>query len=143
MAKSTSKEKVKGKSSEKTATTKKKTTTKKVTNAEKKVEAKKPVKKEIVMVQKQIVREKEEISNKKAERLFCLIVGALFVAFLILAINMVEFVPACLITLSLELFSICYYYRDNDNKKLVIYTLFGIGVGLLIFAVIFTIVNTI
>ena len=53
------------------------------------------------------------------------------------------FIPAFLITISLELFCIAYYYLEDKNKQNLVYGLFIFGVGLVIAAIIYTIFNTI
>ena len=49
--------------------------------------------------------------------------------------------PAALISFALFLFCICYYYIDDEKKKKLVYTLFGLGVLLIIIEVIYTMVK--
>ena len=86
--------------------------------------------------------EKVVKNNRFYEKARCYIVGVLFIILAILSINMVEFLPGTLIMLALLFFCICYYYRDNKEKQLLVYLLFGLGVGLLIFAVFYTLMET-
>ena len=86
--------------------------------------------------------EKVVKNNRFYEKAICYIVGVLFIILAILSINMVEFLPGTLIMLALLFFCICYYYRDNKEKQLLVYLLFGLGVGLLIFAVFYTLMET-
>ena len=81
-------------------------------------------------------------SNKTYEKAVCYVVGILFIILAVLSINMAEFLPGTIIMLSLLFFCICYYYRDDNEKQLLVYLLFGLGVGLLIFAVFYTLMET-
>ena len=74
-------------------------------------------------------------NNKFYEKAVCYVVGILF-------INMVQFLPGTIIMLSLLFFCICYYYQEDKEKQLLVYLLFGLGVGLLIFAVFYTLMET-
>ena len=46
-----------------------------------------------------------------------------------------------IISFALFLFCICYYYIDDEKKKKLVYTLFGLGVLLIIIEVIYTMVK--
>ena len=81
-------------------------------------------------------------SNRSYEKIICYIVGILFIVLSFLSFNMVEFLPSAIIMLSLLFFCICYYYRENKEKQLLVYLLFGLGVGFLIFAVFYTLMET-
>lgn len=81
-------------------------------------------------------------SNRFYEKMICYIVGILFVVLSILSFNMIEFLPSAIIMLSLLFFCICYYYKADKEKQLLVYLLFGLGVGLLIFAVFYTLMET-
>ena len=51
------------------------------------------------------------------------------------------FIPATLISFALFLFCICYYYIEDEKKKKLVYTLFGLGVLLIIIEVVYTLVK--
>jgi len=70
-----------------------------------------------------------------------LVVGVIFLVLLFFAITNEVFMPAALISFALFLFCICYYYIDDEKKKKLVYTLFGLGVLLIIIEVIYTMVK--
>lgn len=78
---------------------------------------------------------------KKVEVIISIVVGIAFLVLLCLAIVNKIFLPAALITFSLFLFCICYYYIDDENKKKLVYALFSLGVILIIIEVIYTLVR--
>lgn len=78
---------------------------------------------------------------KKAEFLIALLVGIIFLVMLGFAVCNRVFIPVTLVTFSMFLFSICYYYIEDKSKKKVVYILFSIGVLLIIAEVIYTLVN--
>lgn len=95
---------------------------------------------------KKIMKGKKSVDNKKLgakdyEKYSCYIVGLLILALVIAFIKNAIFLPALLITIGLELFCIAYYFIDNKSKKKLVYTLFVIGVALVLFAVIYTIIK--
>lgn len=81
-------------------------------------------------------------SNRSYEKVICYIVGILFIVLAVLSFNMIEFLPSAIIMLSLLFFCICYYYKEDKEKQLLVYLLFGLGVGLLVFAVFYTLMET-
>ena len=86
---------------------------------------------------------KKKDNTKIYEKLSCYIVGLMIILLIILVIKSIIFLPALLIFIGLELFSIAYYYIDNKSKKSLVYGLFEIGVFLVIIAIIYTIVKVI
>lgn len=80
---------------------------------------------------------------KRYEKYTCFVVGLIIVFLLFAVIKNSVFVPAFLITIGLELFCISYYYMDDRKKKDLVYGLFGVGVLLVLIAVIYTIVKTV
>ena len=72
--------------------------------------------------------------DKKIEKIFCYIVSIIVLVLIILTIKKIIFLPALLLMTSLLLFGLSYTIRDN-KKKWVIYTLFIIGVILVISAI--------
>lgn len=83
----------------------------------------------------------EESKLQKIEFYVTLGVGAAFLVFLVLAVMNTLYIPATLITFALFLFSICYYYIEEESKKRLVYTLFGLGVLLIIIEVVYTLVK--
>ena len=81
------------------------------------------------------------ITTKKIEELFCVIILIIFIVLLVNTFKRIQFLPACLIMGSLELFSIGYYLRDNKKKEKIVYTLFGVGLVLLFISVVYTIIH--
>jgi hypothetical protein len=98
---------------------------------------KKKAKKDIVQKSKKI---KE---GKTKEIIFCGVVALIFVILFVLSIGNNAYVPACSISMALELFCVCYYYVDDENKKPFVFSLFGIGLAFVLFAVIYTLINII
>ena len=78
---------------------------------------------------------------KKTEFVVTIIIGILFLGMLALAVCNRVFIPITLVTFAMFLFSICYYYIDDNDKKLLVYILFSIGVLLIVVEVIYTLVN--
>lgn len=72
--------------------------------------------------------------EKKIERIFCYIVSIIVLVLIILTIKNIIFLPALLLMTSLLLFGLSYTIRDS-KKKWLIYTLFIIGVILVISAI--------
>lgn len=72
--------------------------------------------------------------DKKIEKIFCYIVSIIVLVLLILTIKKIIFLPALLLMTSLLLFGLSYTIRDS-KKKWLIYTLFIIGVILVISAI--------
>lgn len=73
--------------------------------------------------------------NKETEKLFSIVSFFAFAVIFILSFMNSAFIPACMLMLSLFLFSICYMIKDD--KKNVVYILFVIGVGLIIGSLIY------
>lgn len=90
-------------------------------------------KKEVKKSDKKIIREGELIAT--------IIIGIIFLVLLGFAISDKVFIPITMVSFALLLFSICYYYIEEENKKILVYILFGIGILLIISEVIYTLVN--
>ena len=78
--------------------------------------------------------------NNDIEKMFIIVSSFAFVVTLILSIMNSKFIPSCMLMLSLLLFSICYLIRNNNNK-LYMYILYGVGVLLIIGSLIYTFVR--
>ena len=74
--------------------------------------------------------------NKDTQKLFSIVSFFAFVVTFILSFMNNAFIPACMFMLSLFLFTICYMIQDN--KKMIMYILFTIGVLLIIGALVYT-----
>jgi len=74
--------------------------------------------------------------NKDTERLFSIVSFFAFVVTFILSVMNNKFIPACMLMLSLFLFTICYMIQDN--KKILMYILFTIGVLLIVGSLVYT-----
>ena len=85
---------------------------------------------------------KDDNSIKNYEKYTCYVVGLVILLLMYAVIRNNIFMPALLITIGLEMFCISYYYLEDKTKKNIIYILFGIGVLLVVIAVIYTIVKT-
>lgn len=80
---------------------------------------------------------------RKVEFIITLIIGIIFLIMLGFAICNKIFIPITLISFSMFLFSICFYYLNDDKKRILVYVLFTVGVLLIIIEVIYTLVNII
>jgi len=100
------------------------------------------LKKEIKVSKKENKQKLSIKRIKQMQKVMCLLVAIIFVVLLIIAIKNYIFIPGTMIALALELFCICYYYIDNEDKKPLVYTFFGVGVALIIFEVIYIIIKT-
>lgn len=80
---------------------------------------------------------------KKVELIVSLVVGITFLVLLILSMSNVVFLPATLISFALFLFCICYYYIEDESKKKLVYTLFALGIILIVIEVVYTLVKII
>ena len=69
--------------------------------------------------------------------LFSLVSLFAFLVTLVLSFMNTKFIPSCMLMLSLLVFSICYVIKDK-NKKVVLYILYTVGVGLIIGSLIYT-----
>ena len=78
---------------------------------------------------------------RRTEFIIALSIGVIFLVMLGFAVYNKVFIPVTLVTFSMFLFSICYYYIEDKNKKKVVYILFSIGVLLILAEVIYTLVN--
>ena len=78
--------------------------------------------------------------NNETEKMFIIVSLFAFVVTLILSIMNNKFIPSCMLMLSLLLFSICYLIKDN-NKKIYLYKLYGVGELLIIGSLIYTFVR--
>ena len=80
---------------------------------------------------------------KENNNVFMFIVVSLlaFLVTLILSFMNSAFIPSCMLMLSLLLFSICYKIKD-DNKKMLMYILYFVGVLLIIGSLIYTFMKT-
>jgi len=120
-------------------------------NVEKKISKQEEIKKEVKKeVKKEKINKKEEKQtvkeieiSPKIEKIFCLIIAIIFVILSILSFSIKELIPATLITLSLELFSISYFTKEKNGSDKKVYLLFFAGVSILLFSVFYTIINTI
>lgn len=83
----------------------------------------------------------DSVKLKRTEFIITLVVGVIFLVLLFFAITNEVFMLAALISFALFLFCICYYYIDDEKKKKLVYTLFGLGVLLIIIEVIYTMVK--
>ena len=81
---------------------------------------------------------KDNKKNKnETEKMFSIVSLFAFVVTLILSIMNTKFIPSCMLMLSLLLFSICYIIKDN-NKKIYLYILYGVGVLLIVGSLVYT-----
>ena len=96
-----------------------------------------------VMKVKKSINKKTKEDIKIYEKYTCYVVGFIAVLLFASVIKNTIFIPAFLITIGLELFCIAYYFLDNKNKRDLVNVLFIVGVGLVIFAIIYTIIETI
>ena len=78
---------------------------------------------------------------KRIELIISLVVGIIFLVLLVLSMTNVVFLPATLILFALFLFCICYYYIEDESKKKMVYTLFTLGVILIVVEVIYTLIK--
>ena len=74
--------------------------------------------------------------NKDTERLFSIVSFFAFGVTFILSFMNHAFIPACMLMLSLFLFTICYMIQNN--KKTLMYILFTIGVLLIVGSLVYT-----
>lgn len=74
--------------------------------------------------------------NKNKEKLFSIVSLFAFLVTLILSFINGIFIPSCMLMLSLFLFSICYIIQEN--KKILMYILFILGVLLIIGSLVYT-----
>ena len=79
------------------------------------------------------------MNNKKLDNYNMVTVVSLFafIVTLILSTMNNKFIPSCMLMLSLLLFSICYTIKDN-NKKILLYILYTIGVLLIVGSLVYT-----
>ena len=103
----------------------------------------KVIEKEVKKEKKKNNKEKEIEISPKIEKPFCLIIAIIFVILSILSFSINELIPATLITLSLELFSISYFTKEKNGSDKKVYLLFFAGVSILLFSVFYTIIHTI
>ena len=75
--------------------------------------------------------------NKETQKLFTIVSLFAFIVTLVLSIMNTSFISACMLMLSLLIFSICYIIKDS-NKKVLLYILYVLGVGLIIGSLIYT-----
>lgn len=86
-------------------------------------------------------KEIDTVKFKDIQMAIAVIMGIVFLILLVCAITNEVFVPAVLISFALFLFCICYYYLEDKSKKKLVYTLFILGVILIITEVVFTVVK--
>ncbi|MDO5569583.1 MAG: hypothetical protein Q4G04_05715 [bacterium] len=84
-----------------------------------------------------------QVKIKKFLLVVCIIFGVLFVGVTVLAFLNPVFIPSAFIMAALVLFSISYYLSDDNKNKSLIYLLFGGGMALLLYAIIYTVLNQI
>ena len=77
--------------------------------------------------------------NKETQKLFTIVSLFAFIVTLILSTMNTSFISACMLMLSLLIFSICY--RLKDDKKILVYILFTVGVLLIIGSLVYTYVR--
>ncbi len=109
-----------------------------------------PKKKEVSKKPKKVTKKKEEKYKvvsaeklRKVEFIVTSVIGIVFLVLLFLSTRKEIYIPATLITCALFLFSICYYYIEDESKKKFVYVLFGIGVLLIIAEVVYTLIKII
>lgn len=81
--------------------------------------------------------------SKKLERNICILVGVLFIIALIGTFKSLALLPTTLLLLALELLTIAYFQKEDKDKINSTIILFGIGVFLIIFATLYTVIKTI
>lgn len=74
--------------------------------------------------------------NRETEKIFSIVSLFAFIVTLILSFMNSAFIPSCMLMLSLFLFSICYIIKDN--KKIIMYILFVVGVLLIVGSLVYT-----
>ena len=74
--------------------------------------------------------------GKENEKIFAIVAFFLMIVTIILSIMNTAFLSACMLMTSLFIFSICYIIKDN--KKVLTYILFTIGVLLIIASLVYT-----
>ena len=77
--------------------------------------------------------------NKETQKLFTIVSLFAFLVTLVLSFMNTSFVSACMLMLSLLLFSICYTLKDD--KKITMHILFTVGVLLIIGSLVYTYVR--
>ncbi len=98
----------------------------------KNVEKKKDKKKEVVAFE-----------DLKLIRIFAIVVGVIFVIMFCLSFMVREFIPATLIALALESFTIAYYYYEKKDSQKLTYLFFITGAIVLLISVVYTIVRVV
>lgn len=83
----------------------------------------------------------ETTKLNKIEKIITIVVGLIFLTVLVCSMINEVFIPAALISFALFLFCICYHYIEDETKKRMVYTLFGLGVLLIIIEVVYTIIK--
>ena len=81
--------------------------------------------------------------TKKLERNICILLGVLFIISLIGTIKTMALFPTTLLLLSLELFTIAYFNKNNKENKNKLIILFTLGICLVVFATFYTVIKTI
>ncbi len=74
--------------------------------------------------------------NKENEKIFSIVAFFFMVITVVLSYMNTAFIPACMLMISLFIFSICYMIKDT--KKVQTYILFTIGVLLIIGSLVYT-----
>lgn len=92
-------------------------------------------------IQNKKTEETTIIISPKVEKIFCLIVALMFTILAILSFSIPELIPATLISLSIELFSISYFTKEKNGSNIRVYSLFIVGAILLIISIIYTIIH--
>ena len=83
------------------------------------------------------MKKENKTKNNETEKLFSIVSLFAFIVTLILSFMNTAFIPSCMLMLSLLLFSVCYTLKD-DNKKIYLYILYGLGVALIIGSLVYT-----
>lgn len=83
-----------------------------------------------------------DVKVKKVERIFCIVTAIIALSLIVAAFFSYIFIPAACIMSALTLFGLWYMNKDDKDSKVFSIIYFIIGVGLLIFAVTYTIMKT-
>ena len=86
---------------------------------------------------------KDVFDNSKIIKIFAIFVAVVFLVLFCLCFVKIEFIPATMIALSLELFSISYYFYEKNSERKLVYSTFIVGVIVLMVSVVYTLVSII
>ena len=82
---------------------------------------------------------KECFMNRETEKMFSIVSFFAFIVTFVLSFMNSAFIPACMLMLSLFTFTICYMIQND--KKILLYILFTVGVLLIIGSLVYTFVR--